>query len=101
MYQERQPTDFITTGRTVLFEPEPVFIRFYFYGFSNSSFFTGKVVSPASNRQPGGPGLCIYVPQGQGDPVLLPGTGYSFRRFLGLAGGGVISLPVAGKQTSF
>jgi hypothetical protein len=31
-----------------------------------------KVVSLASNRQPGGPGPCIYVPQWQNGPVIPP-----------------------------
>jgi hypothetical protein len=36
--------------------------------------------------QPGGPGPCIYIPQEQGSPVILPGTGFHFRRLLRLAG---------------
>jgi hypothetical protein len=35
---------------------------FHFFGFRNNIFFQSKVVSPASNPQLGGPGLCIYVP---------------------------------------
>jgi hypothetical protein len=27
------------------------------------SFLQGRVVSPALNPHPGGPGLCIYIPQ--------------------------------------
>jgi hypothetical protein len=57
-----------------------------------------------SNPQPGGPGLCIYVLQRQGGPVIPPGTGFPFRRVLRLAGlrcrypnpppqGGGITLP--------
>jgi hypothetical protein len=30
------------------------------------SFLQGKVVSPTPNPHPGGPGLCIYIPQRQG-----------------------------------
>jgi hypothetical protein len=30
------------------------------------SFLQGRVVSPTPNPHPGGPGLCIYIPQGQG-----------------------------------
>jgi hypothetical protein len=30
------------------------------------SFLQGRVVSPAPNPHPGGPGLCIYIPQRQG-----------------------------------
>jgi hypothetical protein len=30
------------------------------------SFLQGRVVSPVPNPHPGGPGLCIYIPQRQG-----------------------------------
>jgi hypothetical protein len=30
------------------------------------SFLQGRVVSPTLNPHPGGPGLCIYIPQSQG-----------------------------------
>jgi hypothetical protein len=30
------------------------------------SFLQGRVVSPTPNSHPGGPGLCIYIPQKQG-----------------------------------
>jgi hypothetical protein len=30
------------------------------------SFLQGRVVSTAPNPHPGGPGLCIYIPQRQG-----------------------------------
>jgi hypothetical protein len=30
------------------------------------SFLRGKVVSPTPSLHPGGPGLCIYIPQRQG-----------------------------------
>jgi hypothetical protein len=30
------------------------------------SFLQGRVVSPTHNLHPGGPGLCIYIPQRQG-----------------------------------
>jgi hypothetical protein len=36
--------------------------------------------------QPGGPGPRIYIPQEQGSPVIPPGTVFSFRRLLRLAG---------------
>jgi hypothetical protein len=36
--------------------------------------------------QLGGPGPCIYIPQDQGGPVILPGTGFPFRRLLRLVG---------------
>jgi hypothetical protein len=35
-------------------------------GFSTIFFLRGRVVSPAPNPHPGGPGLCIYIPQRQG-----------------------------------
>jgi hypothetical protein len=38
-----------------------------------------KVVSLASRPQRRGPGLCIYVPQRQGDQVILRDTGFTFR----------------------
>jgi hypothetical protein len=36
--------------------------------------------------QPGGPGPRIYIPQEPGGPVIPPGTGFSFRHLLRLAG---------------
>jgi hypothetical protein len=36
--------------------------------------------------QPGEPEPHIYIPQEQGDPVIPPSTGFSFRRLLRLAG---------------
>jgi hypothetical protein len=36
--------------------------------------------------QPGGPGPRIYIPEEKGGPVILPGTGFLFRRLLRLAG---------------
>jgi hypothetical protein len=36
--------------------------------------------------QPGGPGLRIYILQKQGNPDIPPGTGFSFRSLLRLAG---------------
>jgi hypothetical protein len=35
--------------------------------------------------QPGGPGPRIHIPQEQGDPVIPPGTGFSFCRLIRLA----------------
>jgi hypothetical protein len=54
--------------------------RFYL----NSATFTflqRKVVSLAPNPQPWEPGLCIYVPQWQGGPVISPSTDFHFRLF--------------------
>jgi hypothetical protein len=42
------------------------------------SFLQGGVVRPMPNPHPGGPGLCIYIPQRQGGPVIPLGTGYPF-----------------------
>jgi hypothetical protein len=41
-------------------------------------------VSDSRLLQPGGPGPRIYIPQKQGGPVIPPGTGFPFRRFLRL-----------------
>jgi hypothetical protein len=38
-------------------------------------------VSDSRLPQPGGPGPHIYTPQ-EHDPVILPGTGFPFRRLL-------------------
>jgi hypothetical protein len=43
-------------------------------------------VSGLRPPQPGGPGPCIYIPQEQGDPVIPPGTGFSFGCLLRLSG---------------
>jgi hypothetical protein len=59
---------------------------FHFFGFPKNIFLQSKVVSLASNPQPGAPGLCIYVPQWQGGPVITPGTGFPFRGLLSLTG---------------
>jgi hypothetical protein len=34
------------------------------------SFLQGRVVSPTPNPHPGGSGLCIYIPQREGGPVI-------------------------------
>jgi hypothetical protein len=46
------------------------------------AYFT---LSDSRLSQPGGPGARIYIPQEQGGPVILPGTGIPFRRLLRLA----------------
>jgi hypothetical protein len=51
---------------------------FHFFEFRNSIFIKSKVVSLRIKRHLRGLGLCIYVPQGQGGPVIAPGTGFSF-----------------------
>jgi hypothetical protein len=60
----------------------PVFTSFDFA----TILLQSKFVSLVSNPQPGGPGPCIYVPQWQCVPVILPGTGFTFPCLLGLAG---------------
>jgi hypothetical protein len=57
----------------------------HLFGFRNNIFLQSKVVSIASNPQPEGPGLCIYGPQCQGGPVILPDTWLLLRRLLRLA----------------
>jgi hypothetical protein len=43
-------------------------------------------VSDSTLHQPGKPDPRIYIPQGQGGPVITSGTGFPFRRLLRLAG---------------
>jgi hypothetical protein len=43
-----------------------------FWGYVTITFLRGWIVSPAPNPQPGGPGLSIYDPRGQGDPAIPP-----------------------------
>jgi hypothetical protein len=47
-----------------------------FWGFVTIAFLRGSIVSPTPNPQPGGPGLRIYDPRGQGGTAIPPGTGY-------------------------
>jgi hypothetical protein len=44
----------------------------------------------------GGPGSRIYIPQGQSDPVIPPGTGFPLRGLLDSQGygGGILTLPL-------
>jgi hypothetical protein len=55
-------------------------------GFITIIILQSKVVSLASNTQPRKPGLCIYVPQWQVGPVILPGTGFPFPRLPRISG---------------
>jgi hypothetical protein len=48
---------------------------FQFFGFHNNIFLQFNSVSLAFNSEPGGPGLCIYVPQWHGGPVIPPASG--------------------------
>jgi hypothetical protein len=79
----------IIIGKTSLFEPQPsleyspTFVYrscgFHFFDFAIIIFLHSKVIiSFASNPKPGGPGICISVPQWQGSPVITPGTGFPF-----------------------
>jgi hypothetical protein len=43
-------------------------------------------VSNSRLPQPGGPGPRIYILQEQSGPIIPPGTGFPFRRYLRLAG---------------
>jgi hypothetical protein len=67
----------------VCLSDHPVFTSFHF---ATTIFLQNKSVSLASNPQPGRPGPCIYVPQWQSGPAIIPITGFPFRRLLGLAG---------------
>jgi hypothetical protein len=42
----------------------------FFEASQQFSLLQGRVVSPTPNSYPGGPGLCIYIPQRQGDDVM-------------------------------
>jgi hypothetical protein len=44
------------------------------------------IVSDSGHHQPRGSGPRIYIPQEQGGPIIPPGTRFSFRRLLRLAG---------------
>jgi hypothetical protein len=47
-------------------------LSFTMYNVQYTIYFT---VSDLRLPQSGGPGLCIYIPQDQGGPVIPPGTG--------------------------
>jgi hypothetical protein len=49
-----------------------------FGDFITITFLQGRIVSPAPNTQPGGPGLRIYDPSRLGGPAIPPDTGYPF-----------------------
>jgi hypothetical protein len=52
---------------------------FHFFGFRNDNIcLQSKVVTLASNPQPGGPGPCIYVPPVTGWPSYTPTHRVSF-----------------------
>jgi hypothetical protein len=72
------------TAFTIPRHPRPAGIAFGFLTFS--FFFRFGVVNPTPNPQPGGPGLCIYIPR---DRVaqLYPWT-------LGSSGTSGLSFPV-------
>jgi hypothetical protein len=66
-------------GSTAQLRPwPPPKIRLNFLESSQQfSFLQGRVVSPTPNPHPGGPILCIYIPQRQGGPVISLGTHFS------------------------
>jgi hypothetical protein len=49
------------------------------WGFVTITSLQGSIVTPAPNPQPGGPGLRIYDPRGQGGRAIPPGTGSPLR----------------------
>jgi hypothetical protein len=60
----------IIIGKAAIFELQLSFENlpefsssFHFFGFRNNFFLQSKIVSLASNPQPGGPGLRVYIPQ--------------------------------------
>jgi hypothetical protein len=62
-------------------EKSAIFDPFFTLDFATVFFFySARSISLASNPQPGGPGLCIYVPRGQSGaprhqiPFLSPTT---------------------------
>jgi hypothetical protein len=59
---------------------------FHFFEFHNNIFFQSKVVSFASNPPTWRTRSLIYVFQRQAGPVIPPGTRFSFRCLLRLAG---------------
>jgi hypothetical protein len=75
----------IIIGKTALIEPQSsledsvrfdlVFTSLYF---ATIIILQSKVVNPASNPQPGGPGLCIYVPPVTGWPRYTPRHRFPF-----------------------
>jgi hypothetical protein len=72
---------------------------FYFFRFRNNIFLQSKVVSPASNPQPGRPGPSICIPPEQGGPVIPTGTSFPFRRLYDSQGygGGILTRPRYGR----
>jgi hypothetical protein len=66
-YSTRHLTNFSFLGSTAQSRPwpPPQNPAQFLGGFSTIFFFTGRVVSPTHNHHPGGPGLCIYIPQRQ------------------------------------
>jgi hypothetical protein len=47
---------------------------FHFFGLRNNIYLQNKVISLASNPQPGGPGPCVYVPQWQSGRHRIPSS---------------------------
>jgi len=63
-------TNLSLLGSTAQFRPWPPF--FFFEASQQFSFLQGRVVSPKPNPQPGGPGLCIYIPQRHSVSIWKP-----------------------------
>jgi hypothetical protein len=61
--------------------------------FVTLTFLQSKIVSLASNPQPGEPGACIYVSQWHGGPVIRPAPGSLFVSFYDSQGygGGILT----------
>jgi hypothetical protein len=84
----------VIIGRTVLFEPQPsledsirMHLVFTSLDFETTIFFLrNKVPSLASNCHPDGPGLCVYVPQLQGSPIIPQASGSIFVAFCDFQG---------------
>jgi hypothetical protein len=51
---------------------------FHSLGFCNNFFYRARSSVMHLTPQPGGPGLCIYVPQWQGGPAICTGTWFPF-----------------------
>jgi hypothetical protein len=69
-----------------LFHPELYHPTLEFSGLHKSNFLLNKVISFASNPQPGRLDLCIYIPPWQSGPVIPQAPGSLFVAFYDLQG---------------
>jgi hypothetical protein len=83
----------IIIGKTALFEAQPsleesarLHAVFTSLDYETIFFLQSKVVSLASNPQPGGPGLCVYAPSDRVAQLYPEGTGFPLRLLLRLVG---------------